>query len=238
MAGSDIEIMLKSTPDHPVFLSFPALFDPKEYENDGKKSYVREGNFLFDENHPQVDEIKAAIRRAITEKWPSNPPTIPVDRRPLRSGMIEDPDTGERKARWDGYEGMLFISANRRCKAESRDAALVEANPIQLIDGMRGPDGKFIRLKESDGKLYAGAKVNAILRIYAYDGTRHGNPHRINASIEAVQFAGHGQAFGATPVDVESKFDEVQGLMEDGFAGGESGGQQSGGSAAADDDLL
>lgn len=239
MAGSDIEIMLKSTPTHPVFLSFPALFEPKEYENEGRKSYVREANFIIDENHPQVDEIKAAIRKAIAEKWPSNAPTIPVDRRPLRSGMIEDPDTGERKARWDGYEGKLFISANRRCKAETLEAARAEANPIQLIDGMRGPDGKFIRLKESDGKLYAGAKVNVILRIYAYDGSRHGNPHRINASIEAVQFAGHGQAFGAAPVDVESKFDEVDGLMEDGFAGGESGGQQSSGSGSqAADDLL
>lgn len=239
MAGTDIEIVLKSTKEHPVFLSFPDLFTPKEYENEGKKSYVREANFIIGPDHPQVDEIKAAIRKAIDQKWPSNPPTIPVDRRPLRSGMVEDPDTGEKTARWDGYEDKLFISANRRCKATTLEGALAEANPIQLIDGVRGPDKKFIRLKESDGKLYAGCRVNGILRIYAYDGSRHNNPHRINASIEAVQFAGHGEAFGAKPVDVDnhSGLDEVEGLMEDGFSGG-SDSNQSQGSTSSTDDLL
>ena len=238
MAGTDIEIVLSSTKDHPVILSFPDLFTPKEYENEGRKSYVREANFIIDEDHPQVDEIKAAIRKAIGGKWPSNPPTIPVDRRPLRSGMVEDPDTGEKTARWDGYENKLFVSANRRCKATDRESANAEPNPIQLIDGIRGPDKKFIRLKESDGKLYAGCKVNAILRIYAYDGTKHNNPHRINASIEAVQFAGHGEAFGAKPVDVEDKFGEVDGLLEDGFEGGSDTGDSSSNSAPAADDLL
>ena len=225
---ADIEILLKSTKTHPVFLSFPDLFTPKEYENDGRKSYVREANFIIDEDHPQVDEIKAAIRKAIAEKWPANAPTIPVDRRPLRSGMTEDPDTGEKKARWDGYDGKLFVSANRRCKADNLEAALAEGNPIQLIDGIRGPDKKFIRLKESDGKLYAGARVNVMLRIYAYDGSRHNNPHRINASIEVVQFAGHGEAFGAKPVDADSVMDEVEGLMEsDGFEEGSDAGASS-----------
>ncbi len=237
MAGKDIEITLKSTKAHPVILSFPDLFTPKEYENDGNKSYVREANFIIGEDHPQTQELKDAIRAAIAAKWPSNPPTIPVDRRPLRSGMVIDPDTEEKTARWDGYDGKNFVSANRRCKANTREGANAEPNPIQLIDGIRGPDKKFIRLKESDGKLYAGCMVNAIIRIYAYDGTKHGNPHRVNASIEAVQFAGHGEAFGAKPVDVEDKFDEVDGLMEDGFDGDDTA---SDGAGAGDpnDDLL
>lgn len=229
MATTDKEIMLKG-----VVLSFPALFAPKRYENKDNAgnvtySYSYECNLILDDDDPQVVAVKTAIREAIAEKWPSNPPTIPVDRRPLRSGMIEDPDTGERKARWDGYDGKVFVSASRKVKSPN------EPNPVQLIDGVRGPDGKFVRLSEADGKLYAGAKVNAIIRVYAYDGAKHGNPHRINASIEAVQFAGHGEAFGAKPVDVEDRFGEVAGLMEDGF----DDGQSSGGSAgAADDDLL
>lgn len=211
MAATDKEIMLKG-----VTLSFPALFSPKRYENknnDGtvSYSYSYECNLILDESDPQVEKVKLLIREVLGEKWPSNPPTIPVDRRPLRSGMIEDPDTGEKKARWDGYENKVFVSASRKVKSPN------EPNPVQLIDGVRGPDNKFVRLTEADGKLYAGAKVNAIIRIYAYDGARHGNPHRINASIEAVQFAGHGEAFGAKPVDVEDAFDEVSGLMEDGF---------------------
>lgn len=236
MASNDREIMLTSTAAHPVILSFPSLFAPKRYENknpDGSTSYSYsyEANLIIDPDHPQVEEVKEAIRGAIADKWPSNPPTITVDRRPLRSGMVEDPDTGEKKARWEGYDGKLFISVSR--KVDSPTAP----NPLQLIDGLRGPDGKFVRLKESDGKLYAGAKVNGIIRIYAYDGSRHGNPHRINASIEAVQFAGHGQAFGAKPVDADSAFDEVPGLMQDGFDD-PAGGTAAGAASGATDDLL
>lgn len=234
MAATDREILLKSTKDHPVILSFASIFEPKQYENKNKDgtisySYSYECNLIIDPAHPQVDEVKAAIRAALNEKWPSNPPTITVDRRPLRDGMVEDPDTGEKKARWDGYEGNLFISASR--KVDSQNVP----NPLQLIDGMRGPDGKFVRLKVGDGKLYNGAKVNAIIRIYAYDGSKHGNPHRINASIEAVQFAGHGQAFGAKPVDADSAFDEVEGLMEDGFDEKPSQGSQGDTSGGVDD---
>lgn len=238
MATTDIELILKSTKEHPVLLSFAQnLFEPKEYVNEGKKSYVREANFIIDQDHPQVDEIKAKIRQAIAEKWPGeNAPTIPVDRRPLRSGMVEDPDTGVQKERWDGYDGKLFISANRRLKAATLEAAQIEPNPIQYLDGIRGPDGKFVRLTEADGKLYSGAKVVTILKIYAYDGTKHGNPHRVNASIECVQFAGHGEAFGAKPVDADSMLDEVPGLIEDGFDDKPAGGASSGGSSA--DDLL
>jgi len=231
MATTDKEILLKSTPDHPIVLSFPSLFSAKEYENKDKSgnvsySYSYECNLILDPDHPQVQQVKDAIRTALNEKWPSNPPTIEVARRPLRDGMVEDPDTGEKKARYDGYDGKLFISASR--KVDGREAP----NPLSLIDGQRGSDGKFVRLKESDGKLYAGAKVNAIVRIYAYDGARHGNPHRINASIEAVQFAGHGQAFGAKPVDADSAFDEVP--LEDGF----DSPSEATGSAGSDDPLL
>jgi len=235
MATTDREIMLKSTAAHPIILSFPSLFTAKVYENKNKDgsvsySYSYECNLIIDPDHPQVEKVKEAIRGAIADKWPSNPPTITVDRRPLRSGMVEDPDTQEKTARWDGYDGKLFVSCSR--KVDSQTAP----NPLQLIDGVKGPDGKFVRLKESDGKLYAGAKVNAIIRIYAYDGSRHSNPHRINASIEAVQFAGHGQAFGAKPVDADSAFDEVEGLMQDGF--NSPGGETSKPAASAADDLL
>lgn len=237
---ADVEVLLKSTKEHPVFLSFPALFEPKEYVNEGQKSWVREANFIFDREHPQFQQVKDAIAAAKTNKWPSNGPTIPVDRRPLRDGMIEDPDTGEKKARWDGYEGKVYISANRRLKAKTEEAAAKEPNPISLIDGIRGPDKKFPRLTEADGKLYAGAKVNAMLRFYAYDGAAHGNPSRINCSIEVVQFAGHGQAFGAKPVDADAVMDEVDGLMEsDGFDEDNSaGGAQSQSGGSSDDDLL
>lgn len=230
MASTDREILLKG-----VTLSFESLFEAKTYENkndDGSvsHSYSYEANFIFPPEHPQVQEIKDAIRGSIEEKWPSNPPTIPVERRPLRSGMVVDPDTEESKPRWDGYDGKLYLSASRKVK--SKEAP----NPLQLIDGVRGPDKKFVRLSEADGKLYAGAKVNAIVRIYAYDGAKHGNPSRINASLEAVQFAGHGEAFGAKPVDADSAFDEVDGLMEDGFDGETE--QQVSTASAADDPLL
>ncbi|WOE76367.1 ssDNA-binding protein [Alterisphingorhabdus coralli] len=235
--AANIELTLKD-----VMLSFPSLFSPKKSEFKDAQGNVThtfsyECNLIIDRDDPQVETVKKAIRTVLSEEWPNSPPTIPADRRCLRSGMVEDPDTGEQKARWDGYDGKVFVSCRRKVQSPH------EPNPVQIIDGIRGPvdpeTGKrpYPRLKESDGKIYAGAKVNAIIRIYAYNGAKDGNPHRINASIEAVQFAGHGEKFGAKPVDVDSAFDEVEGLMEDGFSDG-SGAQQGQSNSAIDDELL
>ena len=47
-----------------------------------------------------------------------------------------------------------------------------------------------------------------IIRVYGYDGSKAENPDRVNASLEAIKFKRHGEAFGAKGVDADAAFDE------------------------------
>ena len=202
----EIEITLKN-----VRLSFVSLFDAKVYKDKktGKiQSYSQEVNVLLDKvkDADVITAVKELQREAIKARFGDNPPTIPADNRCLRDGEIVDPDTGVKQARWVGYDGKVFISASKKHKKP-----LVEVEPsklVQLLDGFKGADGKFPRLKPSDGKLYSGVYADVILRIYAYDGRKDENPNRVNASLEAVKFRRHGDAFGAAPVNADDLFEE------------------------------
>lgn len=94
---------------------------------------------------------------------------------------------------YDGYEGMLYCSSSNT------------RQPV-LVDRDRSP------LDENSGKLYSGCYVNAIIRLWAQDN-KHGK--RLNASLEAVQFLRHGEAFGAKPIDAMTAFEDVSGDFAD-----------------------
>lgn len=86
-----------------------------------------------------------------------------------------------------GYAESMFINASSKRRPP-------------VVDKDKSP------LVEEDGKPYAGCFVNAVVRLWAQDN-KWGK--RVNASLEAVQFAKDGEAFGIAPVDASSVFDEV-----------------------------
>lgn len=94
---------------------------------------------------------------------------------------------------YDGYEGNWYVSANntRKPKVIGRDKRA---------------------LTESDGIIYSGCYVNAIVTLwYQPAGQKNGNPvpHAVYASLEAVQFVRDGEAFGAPGVDVDEDFEDL-----------------------------
>lgn len=222
MADRNIELKLKD-----VRLSFPHLFEPQENENDKGDPTYSFGATLLLNKETQADQIKMiqeAMKKAIAEKWPDGKTKIPPERRCLRDGEPADPDTGERNPLYEGYEGCVYLSCRRPVKsAEAK-------SPIQVIGPRKNRDGKFPRLTEDE--VYGGCYVNAIVRIYAYDGTKNKNPNRVNATLEVCQFKRAGEAFGAKAVDADAAMDEdedsddvVSGSMD-----------EAGASAVADDD--
>ena len=88
---------------------------------------------------------------------------------------------------WDGYAGCMYVSASN-------------ARRPTIVDRDRRA------LSEDDGRAYSGCYVNAVIRVWAQDN-KWGK--RINASLEAIQFVRHGEAFGARPVDAEEAFDDL-----------------------------
>jgi hypothetical protein len=212
MADTNVELKLRN-----VRISFANLFKPQEFKDaqTGKVRWTYNVNALIPKYlpdgsvNPQMAQCQEAIRQAIVARWGDKAPKIPAERRCFRDGEPKDPDTGQREALYDGYEGCCFLSANKT--VEGPEAP----NPLVLIDSRKGPDGKFPRLKLSDGKLYSGCVVDMIVRVYGFDGSKLRVPDRVNASLEAVKFVRHGEAFGAKPVDAESSFEEE--AAEDGF---------------------
>lgn len=228
-------------------------WEPKARTNDQNEvvGYQIAYNLLIPKTDPDAKVIADAMKKALENEWPGEGMKIPPDRRCLRDGEPIDPDTmelgddgnpkpgtGVRAPLYEGYEGNWFLSCNRGLKATTLEDAIREFNqnnPVQILGTRRGGDGKFpiVRAGTPDAP-YSGCYVNAIVRIYAYNGKKKGHPNRINCSAEAIQFNRRGDAFGAKPVDAQSKFGEVavEGM-------GPDTGAASGSTASSDtDDML
>jgi hypothetical protein len=173
-------------------LSFPALFEPDERESDdGTTRRVYKAAFLIPkDNDPEgnMKKLRAAADQAKAKKWgpdKSRWPKLKADRVCVRDGDEES---------WDGYAGMMYVSASSPVE-----------RPPPIVTNRKDKDGRWIQARPGErGAPYAGCYVNAIVRLWAQDDKRYGK--RINASLESVQFRADGDAFGASPVDPNSKF--------------------------------
>lgn len=200
---TNIEIKLKD-----VRLSFDNLFEPQvqKSEKTGLDDISYNCVFLLDkERHAdQIKMVQDAMVAAREARWPGLSMKIPPERRCMRDGEPLDDETNTRSPLYDGYANSMYISAKRKVK--TKDAP----NPVQLIGPRKEQDGKFKQLEGAEGQklLYGGCYVNAIIRVYAYDGSKDNNPNRINASLEIVQHKRHGDPFGAKKVDANSAMDE------------------------------
>lgn len=221
----NIEVKVKG-----VIASFMEVWTPQEQKNDAGEitGYSYKCNYLISKSTEAgkklILDIKDAMRQARDARWPPQdgvPKKFKADRMCLRDGDEED---------WEGYAGHMYLSGNRKVKGPTTPNPMALIGPRKVKDPATG-EVKFPRLKESDGLLYSGCKVNSVVRIYGYDG-KGKFPDRINCSIEGIQFVEHGTPFGAKPINAEAAFDDEGPEGEDAFDG--PGGKP----AAGDDDLL
>lgn len=165
-----------------VRLAFPNLFVPKAFEAGGKADF--NGAFLLPKDHPQIAEIKQAMKEAAKEKWGAKAQDTYALLEKQGKLAMRDGDT---KPDLDGYEGHMFINARNKTKPTVVDKDKSE-------------------LSESSGKPYAGCFVNVILEFWAQDN-QYGK--RINASLGGVQFLRDGDAFsGGRPASADD-FDDL-----------------------------
>jgi len=160
-----------------VRLSFPQLFEATTVNGEGKPAFS--AAFLIDPKDPQVAAINAAIDAVAKEKWGAK---AEANLKAMRAADKVCLHSGDLKSNYDGFEGMLYISAR---------------NPMRplVIDVNKSP------LTEQDGKPYAGCYVNASIELWAQDNN-YGK--RVNATLMGVQFYQDGESFtggGAASVD-------------------------------------
>src|SRR5437773_1572963 len=89
-----------------VRLSFPVLFEAKEFEAGGKKQFS--ASFILPKDHPAVAEVRKALSESATEKWGEKGPKL-LDTL-FRDDRLFMHD-GDRKD-YDGYAGNYFVRAN------------------------------------------------------------------------------------------------------------------------------
>lgn len=175
-----------------VRLAFPHLWEP-QVSDTGAKTFG--AAFILPTDHPQIAAIQACMDEAGRAKW--------GDKWPAQKKALEKQDRmalhdGDIKAKYDGYEGNLFINANAK------------ARPLVI-------DTDKSALTEDDGKPYAGCYVNASLEFWPQKDHPKGGS-RINASLRGVQFLRDGDAFSASrPADAD-EFEAVEGGDADDFA--------------------
>lgn len=234
MSEKSIKVLLKD-----VRLSFPNLFRPQPFtdKTTGRTTHSYNAAFLVPKvladgaPNPQIVQIANVIKRVQAGKWGDNVPRIAADRRCFRDGEPVDTDSGEPKPLYDGYAGHYVLSAKNPIKEGEEDRSLIQVvGPRKTAKDSRG-NPIFPVLTSRDGLIYPGCYVNAFVTIYAFDGSKLSVPHRVNASIEAVQFIRHGEKFGANVEDANDVFEEAEG--EDDITQ-----PASGGAAATDDELF
>ena len=181
-----------------VRLSFAELFErPEDRKNKDTGEVIKgkfKANFLMQKGTSETAANMAKAKKASTEakvaKWGADEkkhPKLKPHQVYLRDGDLED---------WEGYEGHFYVSANS------------DEMPV-LIDRTKDENGKWEELTKDNGgtrKLYSGAYVNAIVRVWAQDN-EHGK--RVNCELKCVQFVRKGEAFsGQRAVDPNESFDD------------------------------
>ncbi len=165
-----------------VRLSFPHLFTPTSFQPGDEPKY--KATFLIAKDDPQIKVIEAAILEAAQAKFGAAKAAgiVKSIRGNPNKFCFQDGDTKD----YDGYEGMMAISASNK------------ARPT-LLDRAKNP------LTAADGKPYAGCFVNGIVEFFAYNNTGNG----IAASLKGVQFVKDGDAFGGGAPAMPDDFDDL-----------------------------
>lgn len=115
-------------------LSYLNAFKPRK--NKDKNGNVTESysvSMIIPKTHPQVEEIKAAIKSEVNAKWPDPKKRPNGLHNPLRDG---DADRENDEA----YAGCYFINANAQVDRAPKliDAQLQPANPAYWVSGDYG----------------------------------------------------------------------------------------------------
>jgi hypothetical protein len=176
-----MKVMLKN-----VRLSFPDLFEAKGFQGSPPKFSA---TFLI--NKTENGELAyAPLMKAIDDvsktAWRGKADSVVkqlmgnTQRWPVKDGDDKD---------YDGYKGHYSLKASNA------------ARPL-VVDRERNP------VAESDGVVYAGCYVNALVDVWAQDN-KYGKA--INVKLQGVQFAKDGETFGAGGGARVEDFDEISG---------------------------
>ncbi|WP_085248052.1 DUF2815 family protein [Gilliamella mensalis] len=174
-----------------VRLAFPELFKAEQVNGEGDPQFS--ATFILPRNHPNVKDIENAILQVAKEKWADKADAILKKVKAELKTCLKD---GDLKADLEGFAGNYFLSASNRTRPY-----VINRDKTQL--------------KPTDGVMYAGCYVYAVIDIWAMDN-KFGK--RICASLSGVQFYKDGDAFTGGGIASDDDFDDLSVDNEEEFS--------------------
>ena len=162
-------------------LSYPHLFTASAFAPGQDAKYS--ASFLIGEEDKQVKVLEAAMLEACETRWPGKGAkmlaSFDTRNKAVKSGSKARPED-------EVYEGQMVIAASNKSRplVVNKDRSIVT---------------------EDDGVVYAGCRVNAKVRFYAYDNVSKG----VSAQLLGVQFAGDDTAFAGSSVAKQDDFEDL-----------------------------
>lgn len=197
-------------------LSFPALVEPKASAEGSKPKYS--ADLLIPVNSPDVQRFATQYAKIATEKWGEHANAvmqmIQGDRKVRCFGKGEEKINKKTFQPYNGYEGMVYISAN-----SDRQPQMIR------LDGSGADPANTLECQTLARKLYGGCYVNVAIRPWLQDN-KHGRG--VRCELIAIQFANDGGAFGEGTADASNLFGAVAGAAPvTGFGAAVAGGLPS-----------
>lgn len=176
-----------------VRLAFPVLHEAESFQGEGKPRFS--ATLLVEPGSENDKKMEAALLVAAGEKWtPAKAEAAVKSIKVANKCAYRDGDT---KADYDGFAGMMALSAHSQASA-----------PPRLLDGRKK------ELPRDTGMIYPGCYVNASVEIWTLDKSK-GYGNQLNAQLRGVQFAADGDSFSAArPADAD-EFGVVEGAPAD-----------------------
>lgn len=184
-----------------VRLSFPHLAEPQKQINEttGKERISYNCEFIMPPDHPGFKAFYEHYSKIMVATFAEHAGTvmqmIQNDRKLRCFGMGQEKINKKTFAPYDGYPGMVFITAG-----SDRQPQMIQAdgNPVDPANTMA--------VMQVARKLYGGCRVNAAIKPWVQKN-KHGNG--IRCDLVAVQFFKDDTAFGEGAVDVTGLFGQV-----------------------------
>lgn len=191
------EIILLSN----VRLSFPHLIEPQERidQETGKKRQSWNCEFIMPANHDGFQQFMKRYGELAVGKWKDHAGAvmnmINADRKSRCYGPGEEKINKTTFNVYDGYPGMVFITAGRDAPPQIIQA---DGNPIDPANTMA--------YQQLTRRLYGGCRVNAAVKPWLQEN-KHGRG--VRCDLIAVQFLKDDQAFGEGVADASGMFAPV-----------------------------
>lgn len=168
------------------------IWTAQKVKGDATGKAAFSATILLDPKDPQIKMINTAIDEAAQEKWGAKAKETVALLRKQDRVFLHD---GDLKPDYDGFPGMMFISAR---------------NPIRPL--VLNADKSA--LQEADGVIYSGCYVNMILEIWVQSNDFG---KRVNATLAGVQFVKDGDSFGggSRVADIDDFEDVAEGSDAD-----------------------